>query len=279
MNHPVVVLVRPQAYGNIGAIARSMANFGFSEIRVVGEIPQAETGNQTGNEISQSDWALATPRGHEILKNLRIFSDLESAIGDCHLIIGTSGKKEPYHGGFQRPVLSPEEGFTEAQTFARAVAEHVDAVTLALVFGPEDDGLSAQEAGFCDLLLHIPTAIAAPSMNLAMAASLIFYAWHNLEYRAERGLNLKAKTKIRHAVRGEHATAAHMESLVRYVLEALTPTQFYKLPDPESTKARLRRVLRAWRLNQGDLLFVFEIFYQLKCWGQQSFEGRDFLNK
>ena len=34
-----IVLVRPQFDGNIGAVARSMKNFGFSDLRIVGRAP------------------------------------------------------------------------------------------------------------------------------------------------------------------------------------------------------------------------------------------------
>jgi tRNA C32,U32 (ribose-2'-O)-methylase TrmJ len=254
-----------------------MANFGFNEIRIVGSLPSQVTGNATGDEISLSDWALATPRGHKILKNLTVYDTIESAVGDAHLVIGTSGKKDLYQGGYYRPVLSPDEGFQESFSFLDQFCD--TELNTALVFGPEDDGLSSVEAAHCDFLLHIPTSIEAPSMNLAMAATLIFYTFQNLNLAYAKQPPQKNSQKLKNPERTLPATASNLESLLRYVLEALRPTQFHKLPDPDSTKARLRRVLRGWKLSQGDLLFVFEVFYQLKCWGQRSFEGRDFLNK
>ena len=35
-NRVSIILVRPQFDGNIGAVARSMMNFGFSDLRIVG---------------------------------------------------------------------------------------------------------------------------------------------------------------------------------------------------------------------------------------------------
>lgn len=260
-------------------MARSMANFGFSQMRIVGELPQADATNRLGQEISQADWALATPRGHQILKQLQRFDNLEAALADCHLILGTSGKKDAYHGGFARPVLSPEKAYAEA--FAFAADHHSDnSLQSALLFGPEDDGLSAQEAGLCDLLIHIPTSIEAPSMNLAMAATLIFYAFYSESLRLQnRAPVLPTSKRIKQPERERRATASEMESLVEYVLGALGETQFFKSPDPESTKARMRRVLRTWSLSQGDLFFVFEVFYQLKSWGSGSFGERNFLRR
>ncbi|HVJ66203.1 MAG TPA: TrmH family RNA methyltransferase [Bdellovibrionota bacterium] len=268
MKSPVVVLVHPQAYGNLGAVARSMANFGFSELRVVGKVPNPNAGFAAGQEIAQSDWAMATPRGHAILKNLSVYPDLASAVADCAYVVGTSGKKDAYHGGYDRPVSSPEATFAE---------DHFGEAS-ALVFGPEDDGLSAEDAGHCDVLVHIPTSVEAPSMNLAMAATLIFYSFHLAKLRDEEAGTDRTRPR-KQPSRGEASTAGHMESLVRYVLECLQETQFNKTPDAESTRARLRRVLRSWQLNQGDLLFVFEVFYQLKCWGQGKYEERNFLSK
>lgn len=276
MKTPFVILVRPQAFGNIGAIARSMANFGFSELRIVGDLPTKDPSSSVEKEISQSDWALATPRGQKILKNLKTFSSLESALSDCHIVIGTSGKKDEYHGGFSRPVVTPQKAFEDYSSFFNNFSDP-KSLCSALVFGPEDDGLSSQEAGHCDILVHIPTAIEAPSMNLAMAATLVFYSFHQQQLKSDQNHISQPGKKIKQPSRSELADFSRTEQLTNYVLESLKPTQFFKHPDEDSTKARLRKVLRSWKLTEGDVLFVFEIFYQLRCWGNKKFEHRDFL--
>jgi tRNA C32,U32 (ribose-2'-O)-methylase TrmJ len=116
-------------------------------------------------------------------------------------------------------------------------------------------------------------------MNLAMAATLIFYSFHTATLGDKTSVAPQATASVKDPTRGDLCTSEQTESLVRFVLDAVKETQFNKMPDPESTKARLRRVLRSWQLSQGDLLFVFEVFYQLKCWGQGFFEERNFLKK
>ena len=55
-----IVLVNPQNDGNIGAVARSMLNFGFTDLRIVGRSGEwsEEARNRAKNEQSVLDLSL-----------------------------------------------------------------------------------------------------------------------------------------------------------------------------------------------------------------------------
>ena len=74
-----VVLVAPKYEGNIGAIARSMANFDVSELYLV---HPCEIGDETYRRAKH---------GADIIDNCEIVETIEEAVKDCFLIVGTSG--------------------------------------------------------------------------------------------------------------------------------------------------------------------------------------------
>src|SRR5262249_60096854 len=70
-----VVLVEPKEAGNVGAAARAMKNFGFSELALVGARPQVAVG-------AAEWWA----RGSEdVVHAARHFATLHEALADVHL--------------------------------------------------------------------------------------------------------------------------------------------------------------------------------------------------
>ena len=76
-----IVLVEPQHPGNIGAVARIMANFGIDDLALV-----------NGCEITGEGFA-RSKSGRPILEKLQRFETMQEALADCDIVIGTSGIK------------------------------------------------------------------------------------------------------------------------------------------------------------------------------------------
>ena len=49
---------------------------------------------------------------------------------------------------------------------------------VALVFGPEGNGLLNEELNMCDLLVSVPTWEGYPILNLSHAVAIILYEWY-----------------------------------------------------------------------------------------------------
>jgi hypothetical protein len=80
-----VILVEPIYAGNVGAVARIMNNFCFTDLRIVGSVPQ------------KNDFYLAMHSEH-ILDEAKIFPTLADAIADLDRVIAFSrrlGKTKP----------------------------------------------------------------------------------------------------------------------------------------------------------------------------------------
>jgi TrmH family RNA methyltransferase len=149
-----IVLVEPQTDGNVGAIARSMGNFGFDRLFMVNPC-----------ELTEEAYKRAK-HGGNILRGASTVFSFEEAIAGCFLIVGTSGIITYGDKNFIRIPITPRE-------LAERTKEQEDEV--ALVFGREDIGLTQEQLGKCDILVNIPSNEEYPTLNLSHAATILMY--------------------------------------------------------------------------------------------------------
>jgi TrmH family RNA methyltransferase len=282
---PIVVFVRPQAAGNIGALARVMSNFCPSALRLVGSHPGI--GRDPEDPFLTMDWALAK-KGEGILKTSQWFEDLGSALHDTQLAIGSSGRSTEFELGYARPLVTPESAFESVES-AFVKSQKSPDFRWALVLGPEDDGLNEKESSLCQKLIRIPTADSNPSLNIAVAAAVVLYDLWRFQNGARRtghdssvGAFLgpertQAKLRSSEKDREQWASFEHCERFVDYVMESVSMTSFLKYPDQDAVRARIRRWVQAGPIPLGELLFAFELLYHFRAWGSGRFEERDFL--
>lgn len=164
MNQYYIILVEPVYAGNVGAIARTMHNFNYQHLRIVGKIPE------------KNDYYLAV-HSESILDDAKVYPTLVEAIADLDRVIAVSRRIAKI-----RPVdLSPE--------LAAAYAHEGDNLKIGIVFGRETYGLTDEEADLCPLRCHIPANPDFPSLNLAQAATVLMYeiySWSRRERRLQR---------------------------------------------------------------------------------------------
>jgi tRNA/rRNA methyltransferase len=148
-----IVLVEPNEAGNVGAAARAMLNFGFTEMWIVGRHPQL---------LPVSSWWASG--ADEILERVHFADSLGEALAGAHMTVATTSTR-----GRTSPV-----SFT-SRTLAARFAELRDEQTLALVFGREDKGLTREELSLCQYTAAIPTNDRFPTMNLAQSICVFCY--------------------------------------------------------------------------------------------------------
>ncbi|MDX2113086.1 MAG: RNA methyltransferase [Alphaproteobacteria bacterium] len=180
MTSPAVILVRPQLGENIGAVARAMANFGLTELRMVA--PRDGWPNSRAFEVSSG----AT----HILEQAQIFADFASATADCHQLYATTARPRD----MEKRVVTPREAAAEIMLqynpHPNLVPEREKELTTpspfqgegrgegyraALVFGPERTGLENAEIAQCDTIITIPTDPEFFSLNLAQSVIVVGY--------------------------------------------------------------------------------------------------------
>jgi tRNA/rRNA methyltransferase len=154
-----IVLVRPKIAANVGATARVMHNFGLTQLYLVA--PHADPLDPEARKLST--------HGERTLHAAQSVDGFEEAVGDCVLVVGTSARTG---GAFRRQSVGTP----------RAILPHVVEAAArgptALVFGPEQTGLTNAEVTHCHYLMTIPTAPTYPALNLAQAVAICLYELH-----------------------------------------------------------------------------------------------------
>jgi tRNA/rRNA methyltransferase len=158
MNRPVIILVEPQLAENIGMVARAMANFGLSELRLVA--PR----NGWPKKGAHSAASGAT----HVLEEAKLYATVEAAIGDLGYVLATTARNR----GQMKRVYAPEAAMVE--THRRCAQEQ----TVGILFGRERVGLTNDEVSLADAIITFPVDPQFSSLNLAQAVLLVAYEWY-----------------------------------------------------------------------------------------------------
>ncbi len=156
-----IVLVQPAGARNLGSIARVMKNMGFRQWVLVD--PQCDP-------LAEEALAMAV-HGADLLPQAQRVQTLPEALQGCVQVVGTTGRSGPYPPEWR--IQSPRQVFP-------TLLAHLARGPVALVFGPEDRGLSNAELALCQHHVQIPTAAAYPSLNLAQAVGICCYELRTL---------------------------------------------------------------------------------------------------
>ncbi len=145
-----VVLCRTRNPLNLGAAARALKNAGLSRWALVD--PQTRDFEAARRVAVHAE---------DLLEQPRILDTLDEALSGCVLSVGTTVRARP-----ERSVLTPRQA---AEKLLAAQGE------VAVVFGDERSGLTAEEVERVDLVSAIPSAPEQPSWNLAQAIAVYAY--------------------------------------------------------------------------------------------------------
>ncbi len=154
---PIVVLVEPQLGENIGAVARAMANFGLSHLRIVK--PLQGWPNERARVMAAG--------ADRILDGTAIHDSLPDAIGDCTFVLAATARNHDQ----AKPVVGAAEA--AAEMASRVAAGE----SVAIVFGRERNGLENHEVALADRIITLPVNPAFASLNLAQAVVIVAYEW------------------------------------------------------------------------------------------------------
>ncbi len=218
LNSVRVVLVGTTHPGNIGATARAMKNMGIVNLALV-----------KPKDFPSNEAIYRSKAAKDVLESAQIYENLENAVSDCELVIGTSarGRTVPW------PVLGPKEA-------ADRVAVHSENNKVAIVFGREDRGLTNQELGLCNLHVHIPTDPEYSSLNLAQAVQILVY---------EIRVSILKDQEYEEYWDVDLATNEQTERLIDHVDELMQEVEFYDVQNPRKLLLRVRRFFKRSRID------------------------------
>jgi tRNA/rRNA methyltransferase len=216
-----IVLVRPQGVMNIGSVARAMKNVGIKELALV---------DPTAPPLHPDARVMAV-RAHDILEHALIFSRLTDAIAACTWVIGTTRRRG-----------KGREGVIDPRQTAEEIADIAQQNKVAVVFGPEDRGLTNRDLDLCQRLVTIPAHEEYGSLNLAQAVMVMCYEIYVAIHQKE------ASSRTRRLV-----TSEELEGMYRHIEEVLLRIGFLDQNNPKRMMAVLRRIFSRARLNPREV--------------------------
>jgi tRNA/rRNA methyltransferase len=235
-----VVLFKPRLAENIGAAARAACNMGLSRLVVVQ--PQ---------DLNRERMAMmATGSAAPLLDDMEVHDDLGQALGPFQYVVGATARL----GGVRRDYLSPRE-------MAAALIEISALNDVALLFGPENFGLTNEELAFCHTLVHIPTG-ACSSLNLAQAVMVLAY-----EIFTAAGDRPRFVPRL--------ANSQELTSMYAMLQETLVKINFISHQNPEHWMFNVRRLFARHGLLAREAQVIKGICRQIDWYVGQRLEGKN----
>jgi tRNA/rRNA methyltransferase len=229
-----IVLVGARNPGNIGAAARAMQDFGFSDLRIVNDYAAPF-------EAAQLEAKSAVAAG-EVMRNARRYDNLTAAIADCTLIVGTTAI-----GGREltqpvQPLQTTAPKIIEALTPSEPWAPDPNP-SVALLFGSEKTGLTNEQLSHCTLLTTIPmfapgaAADGTParhlSMNLGQSVAVCLYELSREGFEGAKELPVLHEAA---------ATADDRERLTQLLLDVMHATDYTRRYPSNSSELLVRQL-------------------------------------
>lgn len=233
-----IVLHRPRFPENIGAAARAARNMGIDRLSVVDpenfDLPRIRM--------------MATHAAFGVVEGIERFDTLAEALSDCAFVVGTTARL----GGERQMVLSPP-------TVARELVSTSQDNNVAVVFGPEDRGLTNEDVRLCHKLVTIPTAGFA-SLNLAQAVVIVCYELFTAQ------LETPAPFKPRLATRRE------LDGMYDQLRDILVRISYINPENPDYWLNRLRHFFTRIQLRARDVSVIRGICRQVDWYARKNYK-------
>ena len=149
---PAIILVRPQLPENIGMVARVMQNFNLKDLILVK--PREKWPNNKAIKASKN--------ASSIIKKAKIYNSIPEAISAFKLVIATTNRKR----------FLEKKSFNQFKTLNKLIQLSKKS---AILFGPENSGLSNEDLRLADFLFTIDTSNNNHSLNLSHAVAITSY--------------------------------------------------------------------------------------------------------
>ena len=225
------ILNKPQLSENIGACARAMKNFNFSNLIIIDPKPSFP-----------NDKIYATSVGaKEIIANAKIYNKFEESLSNFDYLIATSSRfrnKNINHitlNDLKKVNLSKKIGF---------------------IFGSEASGLTNYEISYVNSTMSIPSNEKFKSLNLSHSLILVCQTLFSLIN--VKKINYKKSKKIK------KGSKSHIKVMVDQCVKNLDKINFFS---PKEKKAimleNLRNIFFRMELSEKEIRILSSVFASL----------------
>jgi len=225
------ILHKPQLSENIGACARAIKNFNFKKLVIINPKPSFP-----------NDKIIATSVGaKEIIKNSRVYENLEEAIKKTDYLIATTSRfrnKNLKHINLED--LSKID-FTKK---------------IAFLFGSEASGLSNNEISYANSTMQISTNPSFKSLNLSHSVIIVAQFVNSL-------IQLK-KLKYSKSKKIKTSSKKDIQSMVNLCIKHLEDRSFFKpLEKKPIMLENLRSIFYKMELSEKETRILSSVFAAL----------------
>ncbi len=225
-----IVLVEPKLDLNVGAVARAMKNFGLGRLLLV---------SPGCDHLSDRSRALSCG-ADDLLERAELFSDLDMALAEFKLVVGTTARL----GKYCKPVYTPTQTVEKIADLGRSVP-------VAIMFGREDFGLGREQRRHSHILSSIPVNPEFSSLNLAQSVLLYGYELS----RQERNNRVSDSNSVG-KVGGGLANHTELQGMYGHMRSTLGKANFLDKSNPDHLLEYLRRLFGRAAMSSREVRII-----------------------
>lgn len=233
-----IVLLQPRYSENIGAAARAMRNMGIRQLVIVD--PQ-------NFDLSKA-LKLATHFAADIIEKSKFYPDLKEALSSFNYVVGTTARL----GGQRQVVNTP-------LTLSRKLIPISVKNRIAILFGPEDKGLSNEDIRYCHALVNIPTTQFS-SLNLAQSVMILCY--ETFMAGGEENEEFTPRMATRH----------ELDGMYDQLKDILVRISYINSENPDYWLNHFRRFFTRLQLRAKEVNIIRGLCRQVDWYGKKCFE-------
>jgi tRNA/rRNA methyltransferase len=227
------ILVNPQLGENIGACARAIKNFGFSDLSIV----------EPRDPWPNTKARMTSVGAYNIIQKAKIYKNVSDAIKNFDLVFASTARKRDIN-----------KKHISIFNFVKILAKYKKS-NIGIMFGPEASGLSNHDLSLSNFIIQIPTSKNLTSLNLSHAVIVICYEIY-------KSLNLnkfkkeKTLTKL--------TSKSSIKNLIKYLEKMLDNKNFFKPPEKKKSMIlNINNIFGRLQLSDKELRILFSIFSSL----------------
>lgn len=216
-------------------VARSMDNFGLRNLILVN--PRENWPNKKALDSAK--------HAKKIIRNVKIYNNLEEALNFFNLVVATTNRKR----------------FLEKKqynNFKDLKIKIKNEKKTAILFGPENSGLSNKDLRLVDFIFTIPTVSNNKSLNLSHAVSIVSFKLSENNLSKNMKLNSKLKKTYK-------ANKKDLSNFMNFLLKQLDSSNFfYPKEKKQSMIDNIFSIYLKANLSKSELNMLWGMFKKLR---------------
>lgn len=237
LDNIAIVLHQPRFPENIGSAARAMCNMGIKRLLVVA----AE------NYEQKRTLTLATHAAADVVEGIVFFDQLADALAEFNYVVGTTARL----GGQRTKISSP-----------KIIASNLISISqnnqVAILFGPENRGLTNVELRLCHILVNIPTADFS-SLNLSQAVMILCYEFFLAGIPDQKDVSPRL------------ASRHELDRMYEQVKDILVRINYINPENPDYWMNKVRFFFSRLNLRAGEVSIIHGICRQINWYNRKCY--------